>query len=194
MNSKHSIGRRCLLFGATIRCLRIGVVWAVANCGMDVRAEDAAYSEYDVKAACLASFTQYVKWPANAFPDPGAPFTIGILGDDPFGGVLDKLVQGQTVAGHRIVIRRGRKAEDLRNCQLVFISKSESARIAECLGALQGGTALTVGETTQFTGQGGMIGITMDGKKVRLTINSGTARRAGLELSSKLLKLDRSSP
>ena len=151
----------------------------------------AQYGEYEIKAAFLSNFTQFAKWPAKAFSDPGAPFSLGILGDDPFGSSLEKSVQGQSVAGRKITIRRARRAEDLRSCQLVFISKSERARIAEHIAGLQGASILTVGETPQFTGQGGVIGFTMEGDKVRFEINSGNAQRAGMEISSRLLKLGR---
>ena len=151
----------------------------------------AQYGEYEIKAAFLSNFTQFAKWPAKAFSDPSAPFSIGILGDDPFGSSLEKSVQGQSVAGHKITIRRARRAEDLRGCQLVFISKSERARIAEHIAGLQGAGILTVGETPQFTGHGGAIGFTMEGDKVRFEINSGNAQHAGLELSSRLLRLAR---
>ena len=154
----------------------------------------AQYGEYEVKAAFLSNFTQFVKWPAKAFSDAAAPFSIGILGDDPFGNALEKIVQGQSGAGRKIAIRRGRRAEDVRSCQIVFISKSERARIAEHIAALQGAAILVVGETEQFTRQGGAIGFKMEGDKVRFEIGSGTAQRAGLELSSRLLKLDRGTP
>ena len=151
----------------------------------------AQYGEYEVKAAFLSNFTQFVKWPAKAFADPGTPFSIGILGEDPFGSALEKIVQGQSVAGRKITIRRGRNAGDVRNCHLVFISKSERARVAEHIAGLQGTNALIVGETPQFTGQGGAIGFTMEGDKVRFEITSANAQRAGLALSSRLLKLGR---
>lgn len=153
----------------------------------------AQVSEYELKAAFLSNFTQFVKWPAKALGDAGAPFSIGVLGDDPFGGALEKIVQGQAVSGRRIAIRRGRRADDVRSCQIVFISKSERGRIAEHIAGLQGAAMLTVGETEQFTRQGGAIGFTMEGDKVRFEINSGAAQRAGLELSSRLLKLARTA-
>ena len=162
----------------------------LATLSQPVRAQ---YGEYEVKAAFLSNFTQFVKWPAKAFGDAGAPFSIGVLGDDPFGSSLEKIVQGQSVAGRKIVIRRGRRAEDVRNCQIVFITKSERGRLAEHIAGLAGASILTVGETEQFTRQGGVIGFTMEGDRVRLEISSGTAQRAGLELSSRLLKLDRGS-
>ena len=154
----------------------------------------AQYAEYDVKAAFLSNFTQFVKWPAAAFIDAGAPFAIGILGDDPFGGSLEKIVKGQAVAGRKIVIRRGRRSEDVRSCQVVFIAKSERRRIAELIAGLQGVSILLVGESEQFTHQGGAIGFAMEGDKVRFEINAGSAQRAGLELSSRLLRLSRGVP
>lgn len=164
------------------------VFWIMAALSQPAHAQ---YGEYEIKAAFLSNFTQFAKWPAKAFSDPAAPFSIGILGDDPFGSALEKSVQGQSVAGHKITIRRSRRAEDLRGCQLVFISKSERARIAEHIAGLQGAGILTVGETPQFTGQGGAIGFMMEGDKVRFEINSGNAQRAGMELSSRLLRLAR---
>jgi uncharacterized protein DUF4154 len=147
----------------------------------------AQYSEYDVKAAFLFNFVQFVKWPGK--PDASGPITIGILGDDPFGGALESAVQGQSVGGRRIAIKRSRSVDALKGCQLVFISKSEKGRVGEILGSLQGTSSLTVGETEGFTRQGGMIGFTMEGGKVRFEINSGAAQRAGLEISSRLLRL-----
>lgn len=152
----------------------------------------AQFGEYEVKAEFLANFAQFVKWPPAAFADAGAPFAIGILGDDPFGAALEKIAQTRTVAGRKIVIRRGRRAQEVRNCHMVFIGKSERSRLAEHLAAFQSANLLTIGETEQFTRQGGAIGFTMEGDKVRFEINSGAARRAGLEISARLLKLGRS--
>ena len=149
----------------------------------------AQFGEYEVKAAFLANFTQFVKWPAAAFSEAGAPFAIGILGNDPFGGALEKIAQTRTVAGRKIVIRRGRRAEELRNCQVVFIAKSERANGAAIVASLAGTHILTVGEHDGFVKQGGTIGFTSGGGKVGFEINNGAARSAGLEISSRLLKL-----
>lgn len=149
----------------------------------------AQFGEYEVKAAFLVNFTQFVKWPAAAFADAGAPFAIGILGDDPFGGALEKIAQTRTVAGRKIVIRRGRRAEELRNCQVVFVPASERANGAAIVASLAGTHILIVGEHDGFVKQGGAIGFTSGGGKVGFEINHGAARSAGLEISSRLLKL-----
>ena len=51
--------------------------------------------EYQIKAAFLFNFAQFVEWPPTAFTNADAPFCIGVLGDDPFGAALDETVQGE---------------------------------------------------------------------------------------------------
>jgi hypothetical protein len=48
---------------------------------------------------------------------------------------------------------------------------------------------LTVGETGDFLENGGMISFIIDEKHVRFIVNHESIRRAGLRMSSKLLKL-----
>src|SRR5690349_12852350 len=62
--------------------------------------------EYDLKAAFLFNFTKFVEWPADAFDSTTAPFTIGIVGDDPFDGGLDDIVANESVHDRKIVVRR----------------------------------------------------------------------------------------
>ena len=145
----------------------------------------AQVSEYEVKAACLFHFVQFVKWPSGS----AGPVTVGILGDDPFGGALAKAVQDEANEGRKVAVKRSRKVEDLKGCQVVFISSSERANTGAILASLAGANVLTVGEHEGFVKQGGVIGFISEGTKVRFEINNGAAQRAGLEISSRLLKL-----
>src|SRR5882724_9097047 len=58
--------------------------------------------EYQVKAAFLFHFAQFVAWPDSAFSRPEDPFVIGILGADPFGGYLDEVVRGEKIGARAI--------------------------------------------------------------------------------------------
>ncbi|MDQ3624574.1 MAG: YfiR family protein [Verrucomicrobiota bacterium] len=147
----------------------------------------AQHSEYDVKAAFIANFVKFVRWPAGALPDANAPLTIGILGNDPFGGALDRSVHEQSAGGRKMNVRRGRRVEDLRGCQVVFIGSSVG-NLGQTLAALPG-NVLTISDIPGFTRQGGMIGFVMEGDKVGFEINSANAQRAGLEITSRLLRL-----
>ncbi len=171
-----------------------GAVLLMAGSLMLSQQAFAQYREYEVKAAFLANFAQFAKWPGAAFSDANAPFAIGVLGDDPFGGALESIVKGRLVSGRKVVVRRARRPEEVRNCQIVFISNSERARVVEIISSFQMASILTVGETDQFVNQGGMVGFFMEGDKVRFAINHGTAKRSGLELSSRLIKLAKATP
>jgi YfiR/HmsC-like len=175
------------------RTVWLPVVILIAWIAVATPQAHAQYSEYDVKAAFLGNFIQFVRWPARAFPDAGSPFTICIVGSDPFGSALERSVAGQSVGGHKVTIKRSRRPEDLKSSQLVFVSKSERSRAGEILAGVQGASVLSVGEFEDFTRQGGVINFMMEGDKVRFEINTGAAQRAGLELSSKLLRLGKAT-
>ncbi len=159
----------------------LGVIGTVLFASPQARAQS---REYELKAAFLLNFTQYVKWPANALP-AGAPFTIGIVGGDPFAGGLDKAVQGETVAGRKIVVRHG---GDMRGCQMVFVSRSGGGP-----GSVQGPGVLTVGESAGFARQGGVVEFYLKDNKVSFEVNSDAAEKGGLRLGSQLLRLSKAS-
>jgi hypothetical protein len=80
--------------------------------------------EYDLKAAFLFNFAQFVEWPPEAFPDAGAPFVIGILGEDPFGKSLDEIVTNETVRNRKIVVRRYRNVQEISTSHILYIGGS----------------------------------------------------------------------
>ena len=145
-----------------------------------------AAPEYDVKAAFLYNFTKFVEWPASAFSD-GA-LRLCVMGDDPFGKTL-QTVAGEEVAGHKLIVLSTEKLSDPAGCQVLFISRSESERMPQILSSLRDVPVLTVGDTRGFLEKGGMINFTFEGSKVRFEINQESAERAGIKISSKLLRL-----
>jgi len=96
--------------------------------------------EYNVKAAFLYNLVKYTDWPPRAFTQPDEPIVIGLLGDDPFGDVLDRIVAGRTINGHPIVVRRATGVAELKGAHVVFIGPSEAGRAAKQCAA----TRLTI--------------------------------------------------
>lgn len=143
--------------------------------------------EYTVKGAFMYKFGDYVEWPSSVFSGPGAPFAIGILGEDPFDGELDQTVQNRTVHGRPIVVRRFRKVDQVHDVQVLFMSPSEAGRWEQDLAGLQGLNILTIGDRPSLPGA--VITFVLQGNRVRFEIDQDAADRAGLKLSSKLLSL-----
>jgi len=149
-----------------------------------------AESEYDVKAAYLFKFTKFVEWPSSAFASADAPFVIGIVGRDPFGG-LDHILEGKRT-GERDFEVRTLSASDsagLRACQMIFVNNAEEHRLPEILAALQGRPVLVVGETEGFASAGGMLGFAVHQSHMGVEVNSSAARAARLKISSQLLNI-----
>ena len=154
-----------------------------------IRAQSPVAEEYSVKAAFLFNFAKFVEWPALAFKGPGDPIAICVLGQDPFGGALQDVVRGKTVANRTFVVRDISNAQEAIGCQIVFVSSSEQKRFRLLLDGLKGRSILTVGEGDDFTANGGIINLKLKDARVRIEIDAGAADRAGLRISSKLLSL-----
>ena len=150
--------------------------------------------QYSIKAVFLFNFAQYVKWPAQTFASNTAPIIIGILGEDPFGKILDGAVSGEMVDDRKLVVKRITSLAEAKTCQLLFVSRSESERVAAVLAGLKNAPVLTVSETDQFCQRGGIINFFMQDNKVKLEANPAAADAAGLVISSKLLNVAKIVP
>lgn len=148
-----------------------------------------AASEYEVKAEFLHRFAQFVAWPPDAFAGEDAPLTIGVLGQDPFGPFLDTAVAEARVGGRRFAVQRFQTLAELQPCHILFVAASEEPRLAAVFERLRGSPTLTVGETRRFARRHGAIGFVLEEGRLRFEINASAAERAGLKLSSQLLKL-----
>ena len=146
-------------------------------------------AEYQIKAVFLFKFALFVDFPAKSFSDADAPFVIGVLGEDPGGPYLDETVRGDKVNGHPLTVPRYRRGNDIKSCQVLFISRSEADRLDQIFASLRGRSILTVGDTDDFLARGGMIRLATEKNKVRMHIKPDAARAANLTVSSKLLRL-----
>jgi hypothetical protein len=173
--------------------MRFPTALILAFCGTAAAAWQATAGpvagEYEVKAAFLYNFARFVEWPSAALPAATTPLTLCVLGDDPFGADLDRAVDGKDVNGHPLVVKRLKEFEDAVHCHIVFIATSDRTRLLRSLDGLRHASVLTVGETDDFLQLGGIINFDIRDNRVRFGINVAAATRAGIKISSKLLRL-----
>jgi len=155
--------------------------WAFA-----VDAHAAVATEYEIKAAFIYNFSLYVQWPAA---DAEKPFTVCVIGKDPFGDVLDEAMSGKRVTGRPVTVRRFSRLDEVLGCDMLFVASSEAGNLERIFKALHNVPVLTIGETKQFAERGGMIELTTEGNRVRFEINVNAIDRARLKASSQLLRL-----
>ena len=174
------------LRGRLFRLLAVGIASALLSPAC-LHAQRSSPSEYEVKAAYLYDFGKFVTWPAKAAT--GDEFPICVLGEDPFGAAFDATIAGETINGKKVMVNRIAKPQEAVSCRILFISASEERQLKEILATLDKTSVLTVSDISQFTRRGGMIQFVIDANRVRFEVNVTTAERAGLTLSSQLLKV-----
>ncbi len=149
-------------------------------------------SEYQVKAAFLFHFAQFVEWPEGAFKDASSPLTYCTIGEDPFHGSLDETLNGKTIGARSFRVLHLKQPQEIRGCQVLFVGAGEKKLFPAILAGVQGNSVLTVGESEHFVREGGMIGFLLEENKIRFEINLEAAQKAKLKISSRLLALAKS--
>ena len=148
-----------------------------------------AVPEYQIKAAFLYNVVKFVEWPAAAFSATADPFVVGVLGDDPFGEHLDRILKGKRIDGRPLVVNRFGRVPDTQTCHVLFVSASAKKQWREIFQLLADRSVLTVGDVRGFRDSGGMIGLTTEGNRLTFEVDLAAANRAHLSVSSQLLRL-----
>lgn len=145
-----------------------------------------AASEAAVKAGFVFNFGKFTEWPAAALP--AGQFQLCVLGPDPQGAVASA-VEGRTLQGRTVGVRRNPRSDELRQCQILYVTDADERRQSEALRAVRHQPVLTVGDVDGFTEVGGMIGLGSSGGRVTFEINNEVVQAAMLKISSQLLRL-----
>jgi|WetSurMetagenome_2_1015567.scaffolds.fasta_scaffold17605_5 hypothetical protein len=145
--------------------------------------------EYEVKAVFLFNFINFIRWPETAL-SPNAAMKLCVVGDDPFEGLLEGVVLNEKNSKHPIGIQRLKyPRDDLGECHILFVSRSEQDNYSKILAFLAQKPVLTVGETEDFLSQGGMVEFYMQNQRVRLSMSLSRLRTAQLNANANLLKV-----
>ena len=142
-----------------------------------------------LKAAFIYQFANFVEWPEDTFESDNEPFVICIVGNDEIREVLRAAVRGKSVGNHPVRVQTSGGSGDLSNCQIAFIDESERRNTPDLIDRYMDQPILTVGDSEDFTKIGGIIHLYPQASKLRIEINVDAAKRAGLKISSKLLRL-----
>lgn len=172
----------------------IGICLSLAL-GASAQAIDSSdSSEYLIKAGFIYNFAKLVGWPQSAFAQPDSPIVIGIVGTDPFGGIIDRILADKQIDSRHFVIKRLKWGMDLKGCDILFIGSSEAAHLEEVIHSVRGLPVLTIGETPGFAKRGCIINLVVEDNKVRFEVNLDAAKQADLNISSRLLALAKIVP
>lgn len=147
--------------------------------------------EYQVKAAYMYNLAKFVNWPSGAFETPSQPIVFCVLGQTPLSRPLEDALAGKVVGQRPLVFRELSDSSHAGDCKVLFLSLPDKKRLLQTLDQVKSLHVLTVGETEDFTDEGGIARFLLDAGRVRLEFNLDAADEAKLRVSSKLLSLGR---
>ena len=145
--------------------------------------------EHQLKAAFVYNFTKFVEWPLNRFPDTNSPIVIGVVGKATITAALESVVKDRKINGRDILVKTVETLEEARVAHLLFLPASEDKRLNDFLAPLATAGVLTVGESSAFTRERGMINFVLENDKVRFDFDMEAVDRAGIKISAQLQKL-----
>lgn len=167
--------------------LKLSAVFLVLACAISFNT-NAQYSQYQIKGAMVYNFAKYITWPPQIFGND--KMIIAVLGDNPFGEDLERIVKNRQANGRLIEIRYGRTIKDIKGSHVVFFCRSEESLIEEILESYKSKFILTVGDDIEdFCELGGIINLSYRNNRPSFSINLEAAQKAGLIIDTKLLQL-----
>lgn len=143
----------------------------------------------EFRTVYLAKVSILATWATNSLPGTNTNLIIGVLGPDPFDGLLEKLTAHQTVGGRPIVVKMDADAETAMRCNILFIpAEQQSAWLGLRRAVGEGGIAgvLTIGEDSEFLKTGGIIRLLPEKRSCELSLSNAGAQADWLRLDPKL--------
>lgn len=146
--------------------------------------KEEAIPEYAMKAAFVYNFILFTDWPAL----PNNTLQICTMESDQIKRELEQYTKNQP-HGAKLIITKISNLATIQECQILFLSEEDRQRIPTILSSVDGTPVLTVTDVQGLVGKGAIIGMSIKNHHIIFEIDSITAKKSRLHLSSKLLNL-----
>ena len=175
------------------RTLQLAVLLALM--GSDYRHAQAdtlpRLSEYQIKAAFLCKFGNFVQWPPHVFSDDRAPLIIAVAGTSDIADEVVRAASGVLASGRSIVVRVLHRGDSLSGVHVLFVARSADNELSDWLAAARLLPVLTVTESDQGLALGSIINFVMVDNKVRFDVAPPASERSAVRVDSRLLGVAR---
>jgi YfiR/HmsC-like len=148
-------------------------------------------SEYGLKAAYLEKILDYVQWPESSANRSTDVFEIVILGDNPFGTILENIFRDRQVNGNSIEIRYLTKLSAINTPDVLFVANSETDQLSNILKAIKGKPVFLVGDTEGYCENGVFFNFYKEAEYLRFELNEQALKAAGFSVSFHLVRIAR---
>jgi len=161
------------------------LIWVFPLCVAESALGD-NLQDRQLKADALCNLAQFTSWPTNTFASSNTLLVIGIVGTDPFGSALEDAFKHDAPSNRDAVIQLS--PDNIKDCNILFISRSEDGELEKIVQEVKGKPILTVSDIEDAAQRGAMVGFIPDGSELRLKVNTNALSASHLNVSSKLLR------
>lgn len=141
--------------------------------------------ENAMKAAYLYNFALFTEWPAHT-----DAINICIPSGESIAYAFDG-IEGKNVRGMPLKVVHLTSVQNVSGCQILYLGEADRSRVQDFLGRIGSAPILTVTDVDGLLEQGVMIGMFENNRRLVVEVNLDASKRAGLAISSKLLRLAR---
>ena len=175
-------GRFLRLFSSAIASVAVLLLGRTAALAQDV-------TEPALKAAFIYNFARFTTWPTDV---PAADsFVICVLNDSAVAEALQRAVVGRSLSDRPVFVATVTSAAPKRICRVLYVAGLPVAQLAEVVAELREAPVLTISNIDGFASAGGMTQFFFEHGQLRFRIHLESAKRAGLQISSRLLIMAR---
>jgi len=146
------------------------------------------YRENLVRAAFLYNLAKFVSWSADSSPRQPPPLVLSVL-DPAMGEKVLASIDGRFVRGRPLKVRAISDIREIGDSNILFVGGSHAAEVDTILEYLKGKHVLSISDIEGFAAKGGAVEFFKVNQKIRFGVNLQAVRRAGLVISSEVLRL-----
>ncbi len=139
---------------------------------------------YKIQSLFLYNFCKHVKW-ENTSADT---FTIGVYGNTTAFSEIKKNLEKKIIWGKNIKIVEISSMEELGNCHLAYMPKSNKKKIIAFISGVDMSNTLLVTED-DMTANGAAISFVFEQSKMKFKIDKAKIEQVGLKVSSSLVSI-----
>ena len=158
----------------TIRPVTLIFIFLVAAIYVQAQSQEKIYS------LLIMNFAKGIQWP-NA---TGGKFVIGVLEYPPLVAELKSAMASTSINGKNIEIKEFDRAENIQDCQILFIPAYKSKNLPVVLNKFPNDPTLIVSNKMDFARQGGGINFILKDGKLKYEINCKSIEKRGMRVSS----------
>lgn len=149
-------------------------------------------SDYLAKAVALEKLSMFISWPTTEIIDDSSNiFIIAVLKNKSFGKNLENVYKDQLIKNKKVQIEYLDNIQDLKRCDLLYISNISTNEFKSVLSLIEGKPILTISDKEGFAEAGGFINLYEFDNKLRFEVNQKGLKDAGFKVDYRFLRVSK---